>query len=201
MTLLIAGLLVFVAAHLVTTMTGTRGRLVARLGRGGYMGLYSLVSAVGLAMIVAGYARTPYVALWDAPVWMRHVTFALMLPVFPLLVGAYLPGQTKRVIHHPMLTAVIVWACAHLLIRGTLAAAILFAALLAWAVYDLVSVRGRERAGLLAIKTGPWRNDVIALAIGLAVYLVMINWGHKMLIGVPILPPNLPPWVPTWLGG
>ena len=73
--------------------------------------------------------------------------------------------------------------------------------LLAWAVYDLISVKKRERAGLVTITTGPLRNDVIAIVVGLAIYLFMINVGHWMLIGAPVLPANVPVWVPRWLGG
>ena len=201
MALLILGLIVFIGMHLVSTMTARRAALIGRLGEGGYKGLYSLVSALGLFLIVYGYARAPYTVVWDPPVWARHATFLLMLPVFPLLIASQLPGRIKTIIAHPMLLAIKLWAIAHLLTKGTAAAMLLYAALLAWAVYDLISVKKRERAGLVAIKTGPLRNDVIAIVLGLAIYLVMINFGHWKLFGTPILPANVPLWVPRWLGG
>jgi uncharacterized membrane protein len=201
MSLLILGLVLFIGMHLVSTMTARRAALIGRLGEGGYKIVYSLVSALGLFLIVYGYARAPYLPIWDPPVWARHATFLLMLPVFPLLIASQLPGRIKTVIAHPMLLAVKLWAIAHLLTKGTAAAMLMYAALLAWAIYDLISVKQRERAGLVTIKTGPLRNDVIAVLLGLAIYLVMINFGHWKLIGTPILPANVPVWLPRWLGG
>ena len=187
MTLLTLGLALFIGVHLVTTMTDLRATLIERLGEGAYKGLYSLVSAAGLALIVMGYARAPVTNVWFPPAWTRHLTFVLMVPVFPLLVSAYLPGRLKRVVPHPMLMAVKLWAIAHLAAKGTLPAMLLYGALLAWAVFDLISVKKRERAGLVAIATGPVRNDVLAWVIGLALYAAMLIWGHAWLIGVPLV--------------
>jgi uncharacterized membrane protein len=187
MLLLLLGLALFIGVHLVTTMTDLRASAIARFGAGGYKGLYSLVSAAGLALIIVGYAQAPVSPVWYPPTWTRHLTFLIMLPVFPLLVAANLPGRLKTVIGHPMLLAVKLWAIAHLLTKGTLAAMVLMGALLAWAIFDLISVKRRERAGLVKVATGPVRNDLIAIVIGLIVYLAMIVWGHAALIGVPVL--------------
>lgn len=201
MPLLILGLVLFIGVHLVSTMTERRAALIGRLGEGGYKGLYSLVSALGLFLIVYGYAHAPYIPIWDPPVWARHATFLLMLPVFPLLIASQLPGRIKTLIPHPMLLAIKLWAIAHLLTKGTAAAMLMYAAFLAWAVFDLLSVKKRERAGLVKIATGPIRNDVIAIVLGLALYLIMINFGHWKLFGTPILPATVPVWVPRWFGG
>ena len=90
-----------------------------------------------------------------------------MLPVFPLLFAAYLPGRIRRAVKHPMLMAVKLWAVAHLLANGTLADVLLFGTFLAWAVVDLISVKRRRRAE--AHRRRPPRrrrpaNDAIARA-------------------------------------
>jgi uncharacterized membrane protein len=108
----------------------------------------------------------------------------LMLPVFVLLAAAYLPGRISAAVKHPMLLSVKLWAFAHLLVSGRLAQLILFGALLAWAVYDRISAKRRAPP----IKTGPPRNDLIALAIGLFAYAFMLLWGHALIIGVPLIP-------------
>jgi uncharacterized membrane protein len=187
MLMLILGLILFIGVHLISTMTERRAALIDRLGDSGYKGLYSLAVAAGFVLIVTGYARAPVTPIWDPPVWARHLTFLIMLPVFPLLLAAYLPGRIKRIVPHPMLLSIKLWAIAHLLVKGTLAAMLLTASLLAWAVYDLISVKKRERAGLVKIATGPVRNDALAVAIGLLLYGVMIVWGHAALIGVPLM--------------
>jgi uncharacterized membrane protein len=112
---------------------------------------------------------------------------ALMLPVFPLLIAAYLPGRIAGAVRHPMILALKLWALAHLFVRGDLASMVLFLALLAWAVYDRISLKHREAAGLVHAKSGPPLNDVVAIVAGLAVYALFLKWGHRLLIGVPIM--------------
>jgi uncharacterized membrane protein len=107
----------------------------------------------------------------------------LMLPAFILLAAAYLPGRISAAVKHPMLLSVKLWAFAHLLVSARLANFILFGALLAWAVYDRISVKQRA----LPIKSGPVRNDVIALVIGLLAYAFMLTRGHTLIIGVPLI--------------
>jgi uncharacterized membrane protein len=187
--LLILGLIIFIGVHLVPTQVAARGNLTARFGEGAYKSLFSLAAFVGLALIVYGFGEARYAAsgnplLWDPPRWTRHITMTLMLPVFVLLAAAYLPGRISAAVKHPMLLSVKIWAFAHLLISGRLAQFILFGALLAWGVFDRISVKRRA----VAIKSGPVRNDIIALAIGLLAYVFMLLWGHTLLIGVPLIP-------------
>ena len=189
MTLLILGLILFLGTHLVPTQVELRRDAVARLGEGPYKGLFSLLAFAGLALIVIGFGQARYAPtgnpqLWDPPLWTRHATMTLMLPVFILLAAAYLPGRISAAVKHPMLLSVKLWALAHLLISGRLAQLLLFGGPLAWAVSDRISVKHRGAA----IKTGPARNDLIAVVIGLVAYVFMLKCGHTLLIGVPIIP-------------
>ena len=63
MRLLVAGLALFLGIHLVPAVPSCAQRSVARLGERRYKGVFALVSAVGLVLIVVGYAiaddRTP----------------------------------------------------------------------------------------------------------------------------------------------
>jgi uncharacterized membrane protein len=189
MILLVLGLIIFIGIHLVPTRTAARADLAGRFGEGPYKGLFSLVAFAGLILIIYGYGQARFAAsgnplLWDPPRWTRHVTMTLMLPVFVLLAAAYLPGRISAAVKHPMLLSVKLWAFAHLLISGRLAQLLLFGSLLAWAVYDRISVKRRA----VPIKSGPVRNDIIALVIGLLAYAFMLTRGHTLLIGVPLLP-------------
>ncbi len=189
---LVVGLALFLGIHLVTTQTQMRNGLAARMGEGTFKGLYSLVALAGFALIVFGYHKAQLMpgknpVLWSAPHWGRHITMLLMLPVFPLLFATYLPGRLSAAVRHPMITAVKFWALAHLFVRGDAASLLLFGGLLAWAVYDRISLKQRERAGLVSLKSGPIRNDAIAVVLGLVVYAVFVKWGHALLIGVPLM--------------
>ncbi len=189
MLVLLAGLVIFLGIHCVSIVApGWRASQVAKRGEPVWKGLYSLVAAVGLVLIVVGYgmARREPVLLYTPPAGLRHLALVLMLPVFPLLFAAYLPGRIRRVVGHPMLLAVKLWAVAHLFANGTLADVVLFGSLLAWAVVDLISVKRRSPAEAHRAPAAPARpaNDAIALVAGLAVYGLFIAGGHRWLTGV-----------------
>lgn len=190
MTLLLLGLVLFLGIHSVSIVSPAgRHDLARRLGEGPWKGLYTVVALAGFGLIIAGYAaaRQAPVVLWVPPVAMRHLAALLMLPVFVLLLAAYLPGRIQRAARHPMLLATKFWALAHLLANGNLADVLLFGSFLAWAVADRISVKRRAAAGLLRPVQGASAgsgNDAIALVGGLALYAVFAFWAHGFLFGV-----------------
>lgn len=193
MLLLAIGLLLFFAVHLVPARPEIRGSLAARLGEGPYKIAFSVLSAIGIALIVLGWSKLALhpgknPILWDPPLWTRHVAVALMLPAFILLVAAYVPSRIRTAVKHPMLTAIKIWAFAHLLANGDLASLVLFGGFLAFAVFDRISVKRRGALGPLGARQGGIGGDAAALISGTALYLVFLLWGHEWLIGVAPLP-------------
>lgn len=187
---LILGLVIFLGVHSVEIVSPTfRGRAVARLGEGPYKGIYSLLSIIGFVLLVWGYgvARQNPILVYAPPIWMRHLTLLLMLPVFPLLFAAYLPGRIKAAVKHPMLAAVKAWAFAHLLANGMLADLLLFGGFLIWAVADRISIKRRAVVRPVPGPPPGKYNDVIAVVGGLALYVIFVLWAHLWLIGVPPL--------------
>ena len=183
---LILGLVVFLGIHSVAIVAPAwRDAQAMRLGELPWKGLYSLVSIAGFAALVIGYgiARQSPVVLYEPPTWTRHLAVLLMLPVFPLLLAAYLPGRIQAALKHPMLVSVKLWAVAHLAANGTLADVLLFGGFLAWAVADRISVKRRPPRRTPAAPTGRL-NDVIAVAGGLALYALFVMGGHRWLVGV-----------------
>lgn len=189
MLVLVVGLALFLGVHSVSIVASEwRTATIARVGEGRWKGLYSLASAVGLVLIVVGYgmARRDPVVLYTPPAALRHLALVVMLPVFPLLFAAYLPGRIRAAAKHPFLLAVKIWAFAHLLANGTLADVLLFGAFLAWAVADRISVKRRPAAQTHEVPAAPARstNDAVALIGGLVVYAVLLLWAHRWIIGV-----------------
>lgn len=186
MTTLILGLVLFLGVHSVAIAApGWRSAVIARRGEGLWKGLYSVVALAGFVLIVVGYglARQQPVVLYTPPTALRHVALLLMVPVFPLLFAAHLPGRIKQAAKHPMLLATKLWALAHLLANGTAADVLLFGGFLAWAVADRISVKHRAAPAKPAGAPSA-RNDAIALVGGLAVYVLFLLWAHAWLIGV-----------------
>jgi len=187
---LVAGLAIFLGVHSIRIVApGWRERMRSLVGALPWKALYSIASLAGFVMIVGGYAaaRLEPVVLFVPPAWVRHLMMLLMLPVFPLLLAAYLPGRIKAATKHPMLAATKFWAFSHLLVNGMLADVLLFGAFLAWAVIDRISAGKRPEAAAPPAP-GPIRNDVIAVVAGLALYAVFAVWAHPRLIGVPVMP-------------
>ncbi len=186
MLLFVVSLLLFLGFHLVPSLTGVRAGLVARLGEQGYRGAFSLLSLVTLALLIWGYAQSPFVEVWWPPVWTRHLALLLMLFAFIAVMAAFFPGRIKAALKHPMLVSVKIWALAHLLANGDLASMLLFGGFLAYAVIDRILVKRREERIPGQAPSGP-RNDLMAVGIGLALYLAFAFGLHEWLIGVPVI--------------
>lgn len=187
---LILGLVLFLGMHSVEIVPpGMRAGAIARMGERPWKGLYALISILGFVLIIWGYgmARQEPILLYGPPVWMRHLSALIMLPVFPLLLAAYLPGRIKTALKHPMLAAVKFWALAHLLANGMLADVLLFGSFLAWAVADRISFKRRVARPIPSAPPGKM-NDVIAVVGGLAIYAIFVMGLHARLFGVSPLP-------------
>lgn len=188
MTLLIVGLVLFLGVHSVRIVAeGWRQRTIARLGEGAWKGLYSVVSLLGLVVLIWGYgqARLDPTVLWAAPLWTRHLASLLVLLAFVLLVAAYVPGNhLKARLHHPMVLAVKVWALAHLLANNTLADLLLFGGFLLWSVLDFRAARGRDRRQGTVYPPGQAAKTVVTVIGGVAAWAVFAFWAHQALFGV-----------------
>jgi len=184
----ILGLVLFLGAHVFVTMRDRRASLIAKLGAGPYRGLFVLVSLVGV--VLAGYGFAEYraagmIMVWYPPAWTRHIVEVLMWPASIMVVAAYIPGNIKRVLKHPMLVGVKTWAFAHLCANGDLGGIILFGAVLAWAVYDRITLKRRSDPGAPPIPVGGGMNDIIAVVVGTILYLALGFVFHPVVIGVP----------------
>ena len=86
-----------------------------------------------------------------------------------------------------MLVAVKLWALGHLLVNGELNSLILFGSFLAYGVIDRIMVKRRGDNG-----PGPDANitvgaDIVAVVVGLGLYLLFYFYLHEWLIGVPVI--------------
>lgn len=188
MAMLILGLVLFLGAHSVRIFADDwRGAQIARRGEGVYKGVYSLVSAAGLVLIVWGYGQTRIapVDLWNPPVWTRHAASLLMLLSFVLLAAVYVPrNRIRAAIGHPMVAGAKLWAFAHLIANGRAGDVVLFGAFLVWAIVDFASARRRDRVAGRRPAPGTLSGDVMTVAAGVVAWLVFATMLHTWLIGV-----------------
>ena len=162
----------FVGSHLLLAGTGLRGALIARLGQGGYLGLFVVVSAATLAWTIWAYGEAPYVELWDSGHVLKRLAWLVMAPAVLLVVGGnstpnpsavrqegvLAKGDGPRgiftITRHPLIMGIALWAVAHLLANGDAASLLLFGSLLLLALAGLRSQETRKRATI----GEPWRR-------------------------------------------
>jgi uncharacterized membrane protein len=184
--ILVAGLVVFIGAHVFVTMRDQRAALIGRIGEGPYKGLLALASVIGLILIGYGfgeYRATDWIDVWYPPRWTFYITEFLMWPASIFVVAAYIRGNIWRTLKHPMLVGVKTWAVAHLISNGDLGSILLFGSFLLWAGYDRMTLKHRADAGAPAIPAGGHRNDIIALVVGTVLYVVLGLVFHPLVVG------------------
>jgi uncharacterized membrane protein len=188
MTLLVLGLVLFLGMHSSRVFAeGARQRFIAQRGANAWKGLYTVVSAAGLALIVWGYgqARLEPVVLWASPLWVRHLASLLTLVAFVLLAAAYVPGNAlKARLGHPMVLGVKTWALAHLVSNNTLADLLLFGGFLLWAGLSFRAARARDRAAGVMAASGQASRTAVTVVAGLLTWAVFAFWAHGAWIGV-----------------
>jgi uncharacterized membrane protein len=190
LSVMILGLMLFLGVHTLTTQREVRAQVIATAGEGGYKIGYALVSFLGLALIVWGFAHyraTGWIDVWYPPTALKHLAVALMLPAVILVVASYIRGRIYSTLKHPMLSGIKLWALAHLLANGDLGSIILFGSFLGWAVFDRISLKHRTDSGAPPIPVGGPGNDAIAVAVGVVAYLALAFAFHPVVIGVPVV--------------
>lgn len=170
MWMLIVAAAYFVLIHLLVSGTPLRDALTRRIGEGPYMGLFSLLSIMGLAWLVwaFGLARMSPAEdfIWRMNPLTQWIQIALQLVAMLLIVpGLTTPNPTSvrqektlqkpdvvhgmlRITRHPFLWGVVIWAAGHLLVNGDLAGIILFGSLLVLALFGTVSIDAKRRRKL-----------------------------------------------------
>lgn len=192
---LILGLVLFLGAHSVRIWAdGWRNQTIEAYGEKTFKGVYALVSILGFYLLVVGYgeARLQTVALWNPPIFTKHISLLLMLFSSILLMATYIPrNHFKMRLGHPMVLSVKVWALSHLLANGNLADLVLFGSFLIWAVLNFRSARARDREQVQntdAIEDAPLKPNLFATLI--ALFGGMVLWAlitfvlHAKLVGV-----------------
>ncbi len=181
---LIGGIFIFFAVHCLPMMVETRERLIERVGTIAYQVGFALVSFLGLGLMIWGRSVMEFTEIWQPFGWARYATIMLMFPAVLLIVSAFGPENSfRRILGHPMILAVELWAIAHLLANGDLASILFFGAFFLWALAAFISARRRKppvggRAGLL--------NDIGFVAVALVVYVSAIRY-HVWFAGVSLL--------------
>ena len=178
MTLLILGLILWIAAHYFRRILPDQR---ANLGDKG-KGLVAVLVVVSLVMMIFGYRWADFIPLWNPPSFFTHINNLAMVLALWIYGSSAAKGAKAWPAYktrHPQLLAVKIWAIAHLLVNGDLASIILFGGLLAWAVGSVILINRAEPNWVAPEPAG--QKTYIRLAVITTVMLIVIIGIHALL--------------------
>ncbi len=180
LTLLIAGIALWWLAHLFKRLAPERRAAMGDKGKGPV----ALALLLAVVLMIVGFRMSDASPdIWYPPYWLRHLNNLLVLFAIYLMSPGPAKGALFYRMRHPMLTGFSLWAFAHLLVNGDLASILLFGALLAWALIEMVVINRAEPAWTPPPK-GSIAKDAMFLAASVLL-LGLIGWIHGLL-GYPV---------------
>ena len=185
MSMLIAGLVLFMAIHLIPKAPRLRLSLVERLGAKPYRGAFSAVVLLSLVAVAWGFSRSPFEEIYAPPAWGHRASTILVPVALVLFAAANMPTRIRALVRHPMLLGLMLWALAHLLANGELRSVVLFGGFALFAAVEIVSAVARGK--------GPPKEPApriamdIAAVIGGFIVAGLLAGFHGTLFGEPVM--------------
>ncbi|WP_298837784.1 NnrU family protein [uncultured Roseobacter sp.] len=210
----------FFATHSIPVRPAIKSRIVGRIGPRRFAMGYSVLSLVMLALLIQAARMAPYIGLWPQSDWQRHVAQSGMLIVCLILAFAigrpnpfsfggvhnetFEPARAGiiRLLRHPMLAALALWAFLHMLPNGDLAHVLMFGVLGSFALGGRRLINHRRKTEMgpaewerlnaavarvsVPMRPVSWPGAAVRLAFGIALFAVLIVL-HPVVIGVPAL--------------
>ena len=181
------GVVLFGGPHLFSMLLpDVRNGLRASMGEKLFKGLYAIANVVGVAFLVLGYSAAmtvgPEIVFQPSP-GARHITMLLVLLGFVLVGASHGKGYIRSYVRHPMSLGVGLWAAGHLLANGEEPMVVIFGMFLVLSTLDIIlcTLRGKKpdhRPNL--------RSDVIAVIVGMVLYVLFLFVYHPFILGVPV---------------
>lgn len=137
MILIILGVLLWSGAHFFKRLAPDAR---ANLGEKG-KGLVAVLSILAIVLMVIGYRSAEGPVFWGRSAPLAGINNLLMVFAFYLFAASSLKTAITSKIKNPQLTAVKVWAFAHLLVNGALEDILLFGGMMAWAVVTVILLK------------------------------------------------------------
>ncbi len=174
------GLCFFFGPHGLMLIQPIRQRLQALMPTAQYMALFSLMSLLGLGLIVAGYDPNLPIAAPVIP-WVVLLSPWLMFAAFFFLIAANVPGWARYRVQHPMTLGVSLWALTHLAVNPDLHAWLMFGCFFILVVTSAVTATARQKN---KPKPAPrWIFDGLTLGLASGLTFCVFTF-HGALFGV-----------------
>ncbi|MCB1404929.1 MAG: hypothetical protein KDK01_01365 [Rhodobacteraceae bacterium] len=172
--ILVLGVLAWSGGHLFKRLAPARRAAMGDAGKG----LVSILSLVGIVLMVLGYRWAPVDDIWPRNPGMVHVNNTLMLLAFYLFAASGMKTGVTRFVRHPQLWGVRLWALGHILVNGDLASFILFGGLFAWAQASALLIN-RDVPDWTRNPPAPVGKEIGAV-VGAVVVMGAVGWIHSL---------------------
>lgn len=143
----------------------------ANMGNAG-KGVVALGSIVGIVLMVIGYRSSDYIPLWDLGPAAMSINNSMMVIAVVLFGVGSSKSRLRGKLRHPMLTGVIIWAIAHLLVNGDVSSLLLFGGMGLWALVSIVLINRAEPVPE-PFTGGSAAGDIRLFLICIAVFVVI----------------------------
>lgn len=179
------GVILFCLTHLYPVVfRANRQAIIGKIGGTPYKGIYSLLILLSLALIIFGWRSSDSLYLFDLPEWGRSATSILMYLALFLFLSAKAQNNVKRLIRHPQLCSILLWAIAHLLSNGESRSLVLFGIFALWSPIMMLVLNRRDGAWQKP-NASPLTSDLKTGLIALVVYVVLVL-GHGYFTGISL---------------
>jgi uncharacterized membrane protein len=167
---LVLGLLIWVVAHSFKRFAPDAR---ARMGDAG-KGVVAVLVLVSVVMMVIGYRGADVTPIWVLDGWALSLNNLLMVFAVIMMGVGNSQSRLRGKLRHPMLTGLLVWSVAHLLVNGDLPSLVLFGGLGLWAIATIVVINRAEPAPE-PFTDGTTQGDVKLLVISAVVFAVIVG--------------------------
>ncbi len=182
MEFLIAGIIIFFAIHLVPIFK-LKEKLVQGLGEKPYMGIFSLIAALGLGLMIYGKGSAEFISIWQPLPWAHWVPIIAMWPALVLLVWAEIPCSMKITLRHPMLLGILLFCISHLFANGDLATILLIGSFAMYASLTMLRQGFKKKESNIPASTPKW--NAFGFIVGALLYGVIFHF-HQSITGMAI---------------
>ena len=196
MFVLIIGIVIFFGVHLIP-LTSAKVNLVESMGDKKYQGVFSIISLIGLIVMIYGFSlvddcnpmmadcNTNNINLWEPLEYSREISFILMPISIILLVAFLVESNIKSILRHPWLFSIILWSFCHLISNGDLRSVLMFVSFGVYSVIDIVFSKKEVHSS----ESLPFTKDVIVIVAGLVLYSILLYF-HQYVSGEQIVEKN-----------
>ncbi|WP_375263379.1 NnrU family protein [Palleronia sp.] len=174
MVLLVLGLALWIAGHAYKRVApGAREVKEPRIDNTS-KAVVAAVLVVAVILMVIGYRRAPFIAVYTPPEWTVHLVDLLMIVAIALFGLNNSKSNLRGKIRHPQLWGFALWAALHLTVNGDLASIVLFGVLLAWALGEMILLNATT-ARPAPYTGGSTKGTIRLIVISLILYAIITS--------------------------